>query len=120
MQKKSNLSKWLGIVIVLIQLFDIIIHVSTNQAEPIRITSNVIIIAWIVAALADWLKERFRNISIAAIGTYLILNLIFLAQNGLTNPGQGGALRITLLLLVSSTLTLSVLLTYLRGRNLEK
>lgn len=111
MQNKSNVSKWLGVVIILIQLFDIIIHVSGNQAEPIRIASNVVIIVWIVSTLAGWLKERFRHISIAAIGTYLILNLVFLAQNGLTNPEQGGALRVMLFVLVFLTVTVSALFT---------
>jgi len=112
MQERSNVSKWIGIVIVLIQLFDIIIHVSTDQAEPIRIASNVVIIVWIIATLAGWLKEYFRNISVAAIGIYLILNFVFLAQNGLTNPEQGGALRTTLFLLVFLTVTLSALFTF--------
>jgi hypothetical protein len=56
----------------------------------------VLIIVWIITALTGWIKERFRNSSLIAIGVYLILNLFFLAQNGLTNPEQGGALRITL------------------------
>ena len=109
MPKQSNGLKWLGVVIILIQLFDIIIHVSTDQAEPIRIASNIVIIVWIIAALADWLKEWYRTISIAAISAYLVLNVIFLVQNGLTNPEQGGALRTTLFLLVFLTVTLSAL-----------
>ena len=112
MQKHSNGLKLLGIVIVLIQLFDIIIHVSTDQAEPIRIASNIVIIGWIIAALIGWLKERIRTISIAVIGTYFVLNAIFLAQNGLTNPEQGGALRTMLFLLVLLTVTLSTLFTF--------
>ena len=112
MQKHSHGLKLLGIVIVLIQLFDIIIHVSTDQAEPIRFASNIVIIVWIIAALIGWLKERFRTISIAAIGTYFVLNAIFLAQNGLTNPKQGGALRTMLFLLVVLPVTLSAIFTF--------
>ena len=112
MPKLTNGLKFLGVTIILIQLFDIIIHVSTDQIEPIRIASNIVIIVWIIAALIGWLKERFRTISIAAIGTYFVLNAIFLAQNGLTNPEQGGALRTTLFLLVFLTVTLSALFTF--------
>ena len=104
--------KLLGVAIILIQLFDIIIHVSTDQAEPIRIASNIVIIVWIIAALAGWLIERSRTISIAAISTYVVLNVMFLAQNGLTNPEQGGALRTTLFLLVFLTVTLSALFIF--------
>ena len=111
MPKLTNGLKLLGVAIILIQLFDIIIHVSTDQVEPIRITSNIIIIVWIIIALIGLLKERFRGISIAAIVTYFVLNAIFLAQNGLTNPEQGGALRITLFVLVLLTVTLSALFT---------
>jgi hypothetical protein len=106
MQKSSNLTKWLGIGIILIQLFDIIIHVATDQAEPIRIASNIIVIGWLVGVLAGWLQGQWRPISFGVIGTYLLLNLIFLAQNGLTNPEQGGALRTMLFLLVGATVGL--------------
>lgn len=109
--KKSLLSNGLGIAIILIQLVDIIIHVATDQAEPIRITSNIIIMSWNVALGMNWLGKQARPISFATIGTYLILNLIFLSQNGLTNPEQGGTVRMALFLLVFLTVVLSALLT---------
>ena len=111
MIKLSSRSKWFGFAIVLVQLFDAVIHIATDQLEPIRITANIVIIVWIVAALTGWIKERLRGFSLAAIGVYLLLNLIFLAQNGLTNPEQGGALRTTLFLLVILTVALSALFT---------
>ena len=112
MDKLTNGLKLLGVTIILIQLFDMFIHVSTDQVEPIRITSNIIIIVWIITALIGLLKEQLRAISIATIGTYFFLNAIFLAQNGLTNPEQGGALRTMLFLLVLLTVTLSTLFTF--------
>ncbi len=108
----SNSSKWFGFALILVQLFDAVIHIATDQLEPTRITANIVIIAWIIAALTGWIKARFRNSSLAAIGIYVLLNLIFLAQNGLTNPEQGGALRITLFLLVFFTVVLSALFTF--------
>ena len=63
-------------------------------------------------------KTKFLQISIGSIGLYLILNLIFLAQEGLTNPAQGGNLRITLFLLVFLTATLSVAMSYRYKRTL--
>lgn len=105
-----NRSKWLGIVVILIQLIDIIIHVATAQIEPIRITSNVVVMGWVLAYLAGWL--RGRTILFGAIGIYLLFNLIFLAQNGLTNPEQGGSLRVVLFLLVGLTTGLSFLFSF--------
>ena len=112
MIKLSGSSKWFGFAIVLVQLFDAVIHIATDQLEPIRITANVIIIVWIIAALTGWIKGRFRSSFLAAIGVYLLINLIFLTQNGLTNPEQGGTLRTTLFLLVFLTVTLSALFTF--------
>lgn len=107
MQKQRNLVKWLGIAVILIQLFDIVIHVRADQAEPLRITANIVICAWIIAMMMAWLQMRLRPSSLAAIGIYLLLNLIFLVQNGLTNPEQGDAPRIALFVLVIVTIVLS-------------
>jgi len=78
MQERSNVSKWIGIVIILIQLLDIIIHVVLNRPEPTRIVSNIVILGWIIIVLAGWLKEKFRPISFGAIGVYIVLNLVFI------------------------------------------
>jgi hypothetical protein len=93
-------------------LFDAVIHIATDQLEPTRITANIVIIVWIIAALTGWIKKRFRSSFLADIRVYLLLNLIFLAQNGLTNPEQGGVLRTTPFLLVLLTVALSALFTF--------
>lgn len=116
MQTQNQRLQWLGISIILIQIFDAVIHIATDQLEPIRITSNLIIMAWLVAMLAGWLGGRLRQLSFGTIGIYLLLNLIFLAQHGLTNPEQGGALRTMLFLLVGGTVALSTWLT-MRNRD---
>ena len=85
----SNSSKWFGFAIILVQLFDDAIHIATEQFEPIRITANVIIIVWIIATLTGWIKERFRSSSLAAIGVYLLLNLIFFGPKRTHQPGTG-------------------------------
>lgn len=50
------------------------------------------------------------------IAAYLLLNLVFLALNGLTNPEQGGTLRVTLFMLVFITVMLSAWFTHLQQR----
>ena len=104
----------LGIGIALIQLFDIIIHVATNQIEPIRISSNIIILLWLAVVASGKINTKFLPTAVGSIGAYLLLNLIFLALEGVTNPNQGGELRVTLFLLVFLTVILSSWLTYLR------
>jgi hypothetical protein len=43
-KKSPVLSKGLGIAIILIQLFDIVLHAATDQLDPLRVVSNLIIL----------------------------------------------------------------------------
>jgi hypothetical protein len=116
--ERSNRSTLVtGIGLALVQIVDIIIHVATNQAEPIRITSNIIVLLWLAVLALGSVKTRFRLVAMGVIGAYLALNLIFLALNGVTNVEQGGGLRITLLVLIFRTVALAALLTYFWERN---
>jgi hypothetical protein len=101
MQKSTLL---LVISIALIQIFDIIIHAATNQIEIIRVTSNLIILLWLGISASGKFNQKLSLVSVAF---YLILNIIFLAQNGLTNPQQDNELRIMLFVLVFSTVLFS-------------
>jgi hypothetical protein len=42
------------------------------------------------------LADKIRWLAWVSTGIYLLLNLVFLALEGLTNPEQGGALRVAL------------------------
>jgi len=113
-QKRPPLSKGLILAIIIIQLFDIIIHAATDQLEPLRVGSNLIILVWVFVLLSGKLSEKIKSITLGSIGTYLGLNLIFLALEGLTNPNTG-APRSMLFLLVILTTVLSVgLFTHLK------
>jgi hypothetical protein len=112
--RKTVMFRVLAIGIALVQVFDIIIHVATNQLEAVRVTSNVIILLWLLLMTSGKLNTKFLQTAIAAIGAYLLLNVIFLAVEGVTNVEQGGGLRVVLFLLVFLTVTLSFLLVYLR------
>lgn len=102
---KGSLGPLVGIFAV--QLFDIIIHLATNQVEPIRLVA----IGFVLIALA---ATRFTGsiFSIGALatagGVYLLLNSIFLLDNGLSNPASGEP-RVSLMLIVISTSLLGVL-----------
>ena len=115
----GTILKTFGIGIAVIQLADIIIHAATNQLEIIRVSSNLIILLWLMVFMLNWYKTKFLQISISSIGLYVILNFIFLAREGLTNSEQGGSLRITLFLLVFLTVTLSAWMSYICNKHLH-
>lgn len=106
--------KLMALAITIVQLLDIVLHAATDQLEFIRVTSNLVILAWLATLFSSRLKNLFP-ISLGAIGTYLLLNAIFLAREGLYNIEQGGGLRVTLLILVSLTVGFSTLLIYRRN-----
>jgi len=122
MSKSANITtivKGLGFGIAIIQLLDIIIHAATNQLEIIRVTSNVIILLWLAFVASGRANIRFRGIAIRSISLYLILNIIFLESEGLTNAEQGGGFRLALFLLMFLTLVLSTALAYIYNRSLN-
>lgn len=94
-----------SIALILVQLGDIALHLATGQFEPMRLVASLLLALWTLTAgkakmAAGW----------GALAVYLSLNALFLMQNGLTNPDQGGALRVTLfaLVLVSTLLTVMI------------
>lgn len=101
--------KILLLLLALLQILDILLHGATNQLEPLRVTSNLIILGWL--ALISSGRFKTRRAALLAAGSYLALNLIFLALNGVTNPAQGGELRITLFVLVFLSTGLSGFIT---------
>ncbi len=92
----GKFARSLLISLVAVQLFDIAIHVGTGQVEPVRILSNVIIGSW---AIWGFFSKTAALSGLIAIVFYVGLNGWFVAIHGITNPDQGGALRITLFFL---------------------
>ena len=112
----TTILKILGVGIALLQLFDILIHAATDQLEILRVTSNIIVLVWLTIAAAGKFSGKFLQIAMGSVSAYLILNITFLALEGVRNMEQGGELRVTLFLLVFLTTALSALLIYIRGR----
>lgn len=95
-------------VIALVQVFDIVVHVATDQIEPIRITSNVLIFVWLGIVASGSLNQMAWRVAGGFVGVYAVLNVIFLAENGLTNPDNNDQFRTVLFVLVGVTVALSV------------
>jgi hypothetical protein len=108
------------VLLVVLQLFDIVIHAATDQLETIRVASNVIILVWLMAIASGRINAISVQAAVGSIGAYLGLNILFLALEGVTNPNQGGELRVMLFLLVFLTVVLSTLLAILHSRNLQR
>ena len=118
MLKPANSIQYTQMVgIGLIQIIDILIHAATDQLEFLRVASNLVILVWLAILFFSWLKQVSQAASAGAIGLYLLLNLIFLFQAGLTNPAQGGAPRTLLFILVILTILLSTLFTLTHQRS---
>ena len=111
----NTLLKVFGIAIALLQVSDIAIHAATDQLEFLRVSSNVIIFLWLAMLASGKGNIKAGLAAISAVGAYLILNFIFLAREGFTNPEQGGGLRVMLLLLVFLTVSSSSALAYLQS-----
>ena len=118
-QETPKLSKAFSIGIIIIQLFDIVIHAATDQLEPLRVVSNLIIMVWIVIVLKGKFIERIFPLALGSIGFYLVFNLIFLIREGMTNPNTGEA-RTMLFLLVLLTTVLSIVLIIQLKKKLGK
>jgi hypothetical protein len=97
---------WAG-VIGLVQGLDVGVHVAAGQLEPLRVAANVLIALWAVVAVVR--TDAARGLAVrGALGGYLLLNAVFVALDGPTNPAQGGAVRWMLFALVVAT-TVAVL-----------
>ena len=107
---------FLSLALALLQAIDIVLHVATDQAELLRIAANLIMLAWIGLAASGRFSGSPRLLAVTALVAYLGLNLTFLAQAGVTNPAQGGALRVALFVLVVLTAALASGLIYARGQ----
>ncbi len=113
---QTSAFKALGAGIILIQLFDLLIHAATNQLEILRVSSNIILLLWLAVTALGRYNTKFLSLAVGSIGGYLALNFIFLALEGVTNVEQGGELRGMLFLLMSLTVAASFLLIHVHKR----
>ena len=94
--------------LILIQLFDILIHAFTDQLELLRVLSNAVLLGWIGYGFLRSSSQISKGIGYGALTIYLLLNIVFLTMFGIRNPSQGDTLRIVLFILVGLTTGLSI------------
>jgi len=95
------------VALVLLQGVDVSVHAAAGQIEPLRVVASVLIAGWAIVAVVR--RDAARGLVVqAALGAYLLLNAVFVALEGVTNPDQSGAVRWPLFALVAAT-TVAVL-----------
>ena len=97
----------LSAVIALVQLVDIVIHVANAMIEPMRLLSNGFIFAWLGIVLSGRLNHLPWRAASGFVGLYVLLNALFLATEGLTNPENGDQFRTVLFVLICVSVALS-------------
>lgn len=68
---------------IVLNMFDVVLHIALNQAEPLRITGNVLIIISSCVALLG----HANLILVGGLIFYLILNGIFIGLDGIGSAG---------------------------------
>lgn len=96
----------LTVLLLALQGLDVALHIATDQFEPIRFVSNLIVAGGAILILVA--ARQSRIVGLVTGASYFLLNLVFLAQNGMTNPGTG-ALRVPLFGFVFFSVLLLVL-----------
>ncbi len=93
------------LLLLALQAIDIGLHIATDQFELIRTVSSLVAAGGALLMLP--LARQTTAIGIISGAGYLLLNGIFLAQNGLTNPATEtlrfplfGFIALTLLLMI--------------------
>lgn len=100
------MKKTVTYALLLVNVFDVLLHIAINQPELLRIVGNIIIVA---ASILIILKTKLnhRYLSLAGLVFYLALNIIFIINNGIGNLG--------VILILTTTILSSVNIFYKRS-----
>ena len=75
--------------LILLNVFDVVLHVAIDRAEPIRITGNtLIILAAAFSIFSTSISNGRRAVAVGLIG-YIGLNAWFVLQSGIGPVGVG-------------------------------
>jgi hypothetical protein len=80
----SGMLKILLITSILLNIFDIVLHVAIGQPEALRIIGNTLIIMGSAIALLRW---HPKSMLVIGLTSYLVLNFVFIAFNSIGTVG---------------------------------
>lgn len=96
----SKIVRVLLFISIVLNIFDIVLHVAINQPEILRITGNILVILGASIAMQ---RQHPNLVLISALASYLILNGVFIALNGIGGVGLA-FISLTTVLILSSLL----------------
>lgn len=79
---------WISYSIFIIQCLDILIHLLTNQFELIRVIASLLIMGWVLLFKSYTNKNLIKPITSMTLSIYIILNTLFIFENGWINPSN--------------------------------
>lgn len=87
--------------VVVVQTLDVMIHAVSGMFEPLRVSANVMLVlgAWMILGSPAGAK----GVGVATGFAFLVLNGLFVAVHGMTNPVTGN-LRVPMVVLVVGSL----------------
>jgi hypothetical protein len=87
--------------VVVVQTLDVLIHAVSGMIEPLRVSANVMLVlgAWMILGSPAGAK----GVGVANGFAFLVLNGVFVAVHGMTNPVTGN-LRVPMVVLVVGSL----------------
>ncbi|MBI5030781.1 MAG: phospholipase [Chloroflexi bacterium] len=86
MKTENKRFQWLPTLIILWNIIDIVVHVSLNMAEPLRITGNIVGIAAALIVLLGIAKPYAPHILGGAAVVVVVVNAIHAAVHGFVIP----------------------------------
>ena len=87
--------------VIVVQALDVLIHAASGMLEPLRVSANVMlgVGAWMILGSPAGAK----GVGVANGFAFLVLNGVFVAVHGMTNPVTGN-LRVPMVVLVVGSL----------------
>jgi hypothetical protein len=87
--------------VLIVQTLDVLIHAASGMLEPLRVSANVMLVlgAWMILGSPAGAK----GVGVANGFAFLVLNGVFVAVHGMTNPVTGN-LRVPMVVLVVGSL----------------
>ena len=87
--------------VIVVQALDVLIHAVSGMLEPLRVSANVMlgVGAWMILGSPAGAK----GVGVANGFAFLVLNGVFVAVHGMTNPVTGN-LRVPMVVLVVGSL----------------
>ena len=98
--KLFSIRKILPYFLILWNIFDSLVHIRADMAEPLRISGNIIVAIVAITVLSGYAKKNSSSLLILTAISIIILNSVHVILNGIGGFPMFIFIGITLLLLL--------------------